>query len=161
MPEAERWSRQQDWDRNPWQARVLFRLMRLELVALSRIWGAVIGVDMGTKVPENLIFPHPMGIVIHRSAVIGKNCVIYQGVTIGTRGRDSRPPTLGDDVIVWPSATIAGPVVVGDGAVIGPNTLVIDDVPPGAVVVSTRAQSLRRGVVETSLSNPPTSDEVG
>jgi serine O-acetyltransferase len=76
-------------------------------------------------------------VVIGQNAVIGANCNIAHGVTLGTtqRGRYKGTPTLGDRVWVGADATIMGKVRIGNDALIGPNTFVNRDVPPGAVVL--------------------------
>ena len=80
---------------------------------------------------------HGSGVVIGETAVIGDNVTLYQGVTLGGTGfqRGKRHPTLGDNVTVGSGAKLLGPIAVGDGAKIGANTVVIEDVPPGATVV--------------------------
>jgi serine O-acetyltransferase len=62
---------------------------------------------------------------------------LYQGVTLGGTGLQpgKRHPTLGDNVTVGSGAKLLGPISIGDGAKIGANTVVIEDVPPGATVV--------------------------
>jgi serine O-acetyltransferase len=87
------------------------------------------------------------GVEIHPAAKIGREFFIdhgsgvrvtlYQGVTLGGTGfqRGKRHPTLGDNVTVGSGAKLLGPIAVGDGAKIGANTVVIEDVPPHATVV--------------------------
>src|ERR1043166_6097093 len=75
-----------------------------------------------------------MGIVIHRRVVIGENCRIGHSVTIGGRRDHPEVPVIGNDVLIGVGATILGPIKVGDHATVGANALVINDVPPYAVV---------------------------
>ena len=79
-----------------------------------------------------------MGVVIGETAAIGDDCTIYQGVTLGGtslyRGT-KRHPTLGKGVVVGAGAKILGGFVVGDGANIGSNAVVVKEVPAGATVV--------------------------
>ena len=78
------------------------------------------------------------GVEIHPAARIGRERVtLYQGVTLGGTGfqRGKRHPTLGDNVTIGSGAKLLGPIAVGDGAKIGANTVVVEDVPPGATVV--------------------------
>jgi serine O-acetyltransferase len=80
---------------------------------------------------------HQHGIVIHQRAVIGDDCLVRQGVTIGAAGsRDdaARPPRLGDRVKVGAGAVIAGPISIGDDVTIGPNAVVMTNVPAGSMV---------------------------
>jgi len=91
----------------------------------------------GATVGRRVFIDHGMGVVIGETAEVGNDVLIYQGVSLGgtslTRGK--RHPTLGDNVTVGSGAKLLGPIAVGDGAKIGANTVVIEDVPPGATVV--------------------------
>ncbi len=80
---------------------------------------------------------HGAGVVIGETAEIGERVTLYQGVTLGGTGfqRGKRHPTLGDNVTVGSGAKLLGPIVVGDGAKIGANTVVVEDVPPSSTVV--------------------------
>jgi serine O-acetyltransferase len=79
-----------------------------------------------------------MGVVIGETAEVGDGCTIYQGVTLGGtslyRG-EKRHPTLGSGVVVGAGAKVLGGFVVGDGARIGSNAVVVKEVPAGATVV--------------------------
>ncbi len=79
---------------------------------------------------------HQNGIVIHRYATIGDGCWIRQNVTIGSRNEWSREDvaTIGRDVRIGVGAVLAGELIVGDGALVGPNTVVLGDVPQRATV---------------------------
>ena len=89
-----------------------------------------------TFVGRRVVIAHPMGIVIHGGAVIGDESIIYQNVTIGALNgeRVHEAPTLGRSVTVGCGAAVLGPVTIGDGARIGPNAVVMTDVPAGATV---------------------------
>jgi serine O-acetyltransferase len=76
------------------------------------------------------------GVVIHARAKIGSNCLISPGVIIGGRGGHDVVPTIGNNVQLRPGCMILGPVTIGDNAEIGPNAVVIHDVPEGGVVVA-------------------------
>jgi serine O-acetyltransferase len=80
---------------------------------------------------------HFGGIVIHADAVIGRDCNISQGVTIGITNRGERKgvPKIGDRVYIGPGAKIIGGISIGNGAAIGANCVVTKDVPENAVVV--------------------------
>jgi serine O-acetyltransferase len=92
-----------------------------------------------------VVIEHQGCIVIHGNCEIGDDCIIRQGVTLGNRNLD-RPfdaPRLGRRVNVGAGAKILGAVDVGDGAAIGANAVVLEDVPAGdlAVGVPARIQS--------------------
>lgn len=84
-----------------------------------------------------LRMPHPYGIVINSGAILGQNCTIFQGVTVGSkrRGRKCGVPIIADDVVIFPNAVIIGSVSIGEGSTIAPGAVVIDDVPPKSTVV--------------------------
>jgi serine O-acetyltransferase len=123
--------------------RGLFSSLIKKIVVLRyRFWSAVTGADipLGTTIGGGLVMLHPNGIVIHPDVMIGPNCMIFQGVTIGTRGIHSGVPKLGGHVDVGPGAKILGSVSIGDHAQIGANAVVLTDVPPGASAVGVPAR---------------------
>ena len=83
--------------------------------------------------------------VIGETAVIGDRVTLYQGVTLGGTGfqRGKRHPTLRDNVTVGSGAKLLGPIDVGSGAKVGANTVVVEDVPPGATVVGNPGHPVR------------------
>lgn len=100
---------------------------------------AVTGVEIhpAAKIGREFFIDHGAGVVIGETAEIGERVTLYQGVTLGGTGfqRGKRHPTLGDSVTVGSGAKLLGPIAVGNGAKIGANTVVVEDVPPGATVV--------------------------
>ena len=78
---------------------------------------------------------HFGGIFVHPNTVIGKNCTLRQGVTIGNRGTDDGAPILGDDIELGAYAQIIGPIRIGDGCRIGALTAITKDLPAGAIAV--------------------------
>jgi serine O-acetyltransferase len=100
---------------------------------------AVTGIEIhpAAVIGRAFFIDHGSGVVIGETAVIGDFVTLYQGVTLGGTGfqRGKRHPTLGDNVTVGSGAKLLGPIAVGDGAKIGANTVVIEDVPPNATVV--------------------------
>ena len=111
-------------------------LLRKLAVLRHRIWSVVTGADIpiNTKIGGGLLMPHPNGIVIHPGASIGPNCLIFQQVTIGSRGTGG-VPVIGGHVDIGAGAKILGSLEVGDHAVIGANAVVMDCVPPNSVAV--------------------------
>jgi serine O-acetyltransferase len=120
---------------NPIAARLLLFLVRHRVPVLTRLCEIVLGGDISCPLPHPVWLPHPYGITIHCGAVIGRNVVLMQQVTIGGRYDDNRAPVIEDDVFIGAGARIIGPIRVGRGAKIGANAVVFKDVPPGATVV--------------------------
>lgn len=84
-----------------------------------------------------------LGVVIHKDAIIGNDCHIDQGVTIGGTGTKLGVPRLGDRVYIGAGAKILGDISVGDGATIGANAVVLTDVPPNGVAVGVPARLVK------------------
>ena len=82
---------------------------------------------------------HFGNIVLHPEARIGANCTLRHGVTIGNRREDGPVPIIGDNVDFGAYAQVFGRVRVGDGARIGAMSVVLKDVPSGAVAVGVPA----------------------
>ena len=108
---------------------------------------AVTGVEIhpAAEIGREFFIDHGSGVVIGETARIGNRVTLYQGVTLGGTGfqRGKRHPTLGDNVTVGSGAKLLGPIAVGDGAKIGANTVVVEDVPPGATVVGNPGHPVR------------------
>jgi serine O-acetyltransferase len=100
---------------------------------------AITGIEIhpAAQIGNEFFIDHGSGVVIGETASIGNCVTLYQGVTLGGTGfqRGKRHPTLGDNVTVGSGAKLLGPIAVGDGAKIGANTVVVEDVPPSATVV--------------------------
>jgi serine O-acetyltransferase len=87
-----------------------------------------------------------IGVVIHKDSVIGRDVLIGQGITIGGRSRSPIAPVIGDRVFVGAGARILGPIKVGEGSIIGPNAVVIADVPPRSIVVGVPGRVIRTDI---------------
>ena len=96
----------------------------------------------GATIGRRVFIDHGMGVVIGETAEIGDDCTLYHGVTLGgvSWNQGKRHPTLGKGVVVGAGAKILGPFVVGDGAKVGSNSVVVKAVPPGATVVGIPAR---------------------
>ena len=92
--------------------------------------------DLDRLLENGCRFPHPIGIVISKSAVIGKNCLIYQNVTIAKKNglTKERGVVIGDNVRIYANACIIGDITIGDNAIIGAGSVVLKDVPSNAIV---------------------------
>lgn len=94
-----------------------------------------------TKIGKGLFLVHFGGIVINQSAVIGDNCTVSQGVTIGyvNRGNKKGCPVIGDKVWIGANAVVVGNIKVGNNVLIAPLSFVTTDVPDNAVIAGNPA----------------------
>lgn len=115
-------------------------------LALYTIVRNLYGIELplGTRLGRRVLIAHVSGIVIASGVEIGDDCIIRQGVTIGgvRRGRTGgrQTPVLEDGVEVGAGAVIVGGVTVGTGATIGPNAVVMKDVPKGGTAFAAPAR---------------------
>ncbi|MBR7798823.1 serine O-acetyltransferase [Undibacterium fentianense] len=105
-----------------------------------------IEIHPGATIGKRVFIDHGFGVVIGETAVVGDDCTIYQGVTLGgtslTKGA-KRHPTLEHGVIVGAGAKVLGGFTVGAGAKIGSNSVVVKPVPAGATAVGNPAHIVK------------------
>jgi len=146
-----------------WHRYVSHPLWRFGLKWLGRVMSNVgrlfTGVEIhpGATIGRRFFIDHGMGVVIGETALIGDDCTLYHGVTLGgvSWNKGKRHPTLADGVTVGAGAKILGPFVVGAGAKIGSNSVVVKEVPPGATVVGIPArivEGLEQGIAGQAFS---------
>ena len=87
-----------------------------------------------------------IGVVIHNRAVIGKNCTIGQGITIGGRSKEYQVPIIGDNVYLGAGCRILGPIKIGDSVIVAPNSVVLKDVPSNSMVAGIPAAIKKTGI---------------
>lgn len=94
------------------------------------------------RIGRGVLFAHPVGVVIGEGAVIGKDCIIFQNVTIGKRSLGvGGYPTLGNGVVIFAGAQILGEIELADGVTVGALSLVTDSfLVPGSKVVGIPAR---------------------
>ena len=121
-----------------WLARFLSHFTR---------WVTGIEIHPGATVGRRVFIDHGMGVVIGETAVIGDDCTLYHGVTLGgtSWNKGKRHPTLEQGVVIGAGAKVLGPITIGAGAKIGSNAVVVRDVKPGATAVGIPAR-----VIETA-----------
>ena len=105
-----------------------------------------IEIHPGATIGKGLFIDHGMGVVIGETTIIGDNCLIYQGVTLGGTGKDKgkRHPTLGNNVLVGAGAKVLGPFKVGDNVKIAANAVVLNEIPSDCTAVGVPARVVRR-----------------
>ncbi len=135
--------------------------LRLPARLLSQFARFLTGVEIhpGARIGRRLFIDHGMGVVIGETAVVGDDCMLYHGVTLGGRSsrREKRHPTLGARVTVGANATILGPVTIGAGSSVGAGAVVVKDAPAGSILVGIPARDIAPGHAASareSLTDP-------
>jgi len=126
-----------------WLYRIAHRLWKWRLTTLARMvsqigrWLTGIEIHPGAQIGRRLFIDHGMGVVIGETAVVGDDCTLYQGVTLGGTGKENgkRHPTLGNNVLVATGAKVLGSFTIGDNSKIGAGSVVLSEVPPNSTVV--------------------------
>ncbi len=122
----------------------LFFLARF-ISQTGRFWTGI-EIHPGAQIGRGLLIDHGGGVVIGETAVVGDDCTIYQGVTLGGTGKETgkRHPTLGNHVMVGSGAKVLGPFKVGDNSKIASNAVVLSEIPPDSTAVGVPARVVRR-----------------
>ena len=98
-----------------------------------------IEIHPGATIGKRFFIDHGMGVVVGETTVIGDDCILYQGVTLGGVGtgehKVKRHPTLCNNVMISAGAKIIGDVTIGDNSIVGASSVVLKDVPPNCTVV--------------------------
>jgi serine O-acetyltransferase len=106
---------------------------------LSQLGRLLTGVEIhpGAQIGRGVFIDHGMGVVIGETSVIGDQCLLYQGVTLGGTGKQhgNRHPTLEENVVVGAGAKVLGAITVGANTRIGAGSVVLRDVAPDSTVV--------------------------
>jgi serine O-acetyltransferase len=119
-----------------------YRLLILAY-AFHRLNLSIFGIDIlpGSSIGEGLRIEHPVGIVIGSGSILGSNCTVMQGVTIGLKHTVSSEsdgyPTIGSNVLLGAHCSILGPITIGNESIIGAHSLAITNIPERAIAVGT------------------------
>lgn len=112
--------------------------------AVSQYAKFLTGIEIhpAATIGRGLFIDHGTGVVIGETAVIGDNCTIYQGATLGGTGKHTgkRHPTLGDNVMVGAGAKVLGPFKVGNNSKIAAGAVVLDEIPENCTAVGIPAK---------------------
>ena len=105
-----------------------------------------IEIHPGAQIGKGLFIDHGSGVIIGETTIIGDNCTLYQGVTLGGTGKEQgkRHPTLGNNVMVSAGAKVLGSFTIGDNSKIGAGSVVLEAVPPNSTVVGIPGRVVRR-----------------
>ena len=102
---------------------------------------------------DGVFIDHGMGVVIGETTIIGDNCTIYQGVTLGGTGKDKgkRHPTIGNNVVIGSGAKVLGPFKVGDNSKIAANAVVLSEVPDNCTVVGVPGRVVKKNNIKINV----------
>lgn len=132
--------------RLPWHFSLLSIFFR-GLYQIVAEWILGIELPWDTQVGPNLKLQHGLALVVNHETLIGANCILRHSTTIGNKklpdGSYSGSPIIGNNVEIGSNVVILGSITIGDNAVIGAGSVVVKDVPAGAVVVGNPARVIR------------------
>jgi len=127
-----------------WKIPVLPRL-------ISHIGRFLTGIEIhpAAKIAPGLVIDHGMGVVI------GENCLLYQGVTLGGTGKEKgkRHPTLGNNVVVGAGSKILGAIKIGNNVVIGANSVILKPVPDNAICVGVPGRVTKKKIIRMTTED--------
>ena len=114
---------------------------------ISQLSRSLTGIEIhpGAQIGRRFFIDHGMGVVIGETAILGDDCLLYQGVTLGGTGKErgKRHPTLGNHVVVGSGAKILGNIAIGDHVRIGAGSVVLKSVPDHSTVVGVPGRVVR------------------
>jgi len=143
-----------------WLARFISTLAR---------WITGIEIHPGAVIGRRFFIDHGMGVVIGETSIIGDDCMLYHGVTLGgtTWDKVKRHPTLKNGVVIGAGAKILGPVTLGNNVRVGSNSVVVRSIDDNETVVGIPGRIVRKKAEDTDsfdsyaasssgISNDPT-----
>ena len=119
---------------------------RARLISQRAVRRTGIEIHPGAQIGKGLFIDHGNGVIIGETTIIGDNCTLYQGVTLGGTGKEQgkRHPTLGNNVMVSAGAKVLGSFKIGDNVKIGAGSVVLEEVPANCTVVGVPGRIVRR-----------------
>ncbi|WP_031432980.1 serine O-acetyltransferase [Methylomarinum vadi] len=126
-------------------------------------WLTGIEIHPGATIGRRFFIDHGMGVVIGETAVIGDDCTLYHGVTLGgtSWNKGKRHPTLRNGVVIGAGAKVLGPIEIGEGARVGSNSVVVKPVPAGATVVGIPAHIIDRKSKQKAANRDAIAQKMG
>jgi len=126
-------------------------------------WLTGIEIHPGAQIGRRFFIDHGMGVVIGETAVIGDDCTLYHGVTLGgtTWHKGKRHPTLKNGVVIGAGAKVLGPIEIGEGARVGSNSVVVKPVPDGVTVVGIPAHLIDAKKKQEKARRDATAQKIG
>ena len=135
-----------------WGYRIAHFFWRRGLKLLARIYAnwvrTATGIEIhpGAKIGRRFFIDHGMGVVIGETSIIGDDCMLYHGVTLGgtTWDKVKRHPTLKNGVVIGAGAKILGPVTLGNNVRVGSNSVVVRSIDDNETVVGIPGRIVRK-----------------
>ncbi|WP_445713483.1 serine O-acetyltransferase [Flavobacterium sp.] len=132
--------------------KLLFYFYFLWLRSLKVKYG--FDISYRTQIGAGFYIGHFGGIVIHGDTIIGDNCNISQGVTLGvSNSKNQGSPIIEDNVFLGPNACVFGNVKIGNNSVIGANTVITENVPSNCTVVNQKNNVIEKDLSEYYIHN--------
>lgn len=105
-----------------------------------------IDIHPACTIGKRLFIDHGAGVVIGETSIIGDDCTIYQGVSLGGTGKEKgkRHPTVGNNVMLGAGCKVLGNITIGNNVKIGANTVVLSSVPDNATVVGYKGIEVKK-----------------
>ena len=105
-----------------------------------------IEIHPGAQIGRRFFIDHGTGVVIGETAIIGDECTVYQGVTLGGTGKDhgKRHPTLGNNVLIGAGAKVLGPFTIGDNSNVAAGSVVLSAIPENCTAVGAPARVVKQ-----------------
>ncbi|AKO64205.1 serine acetyltransferase [Methylophilales bacterium MBRSG12] len=125
--------------------------IKLKLIAriFSHLARILTGIEIhpGAQIGRRFFIDHGMGVVIGETAIIGDDCTLYHGVTLGgtTWKKGKRHPTLKNNVVIGAGAKVLGPITLGNNSKVGSNAVVVNDIPNDSTAVGIPAKIIESG----------------
>lgn len=120
--------------------------------AVSQWARNITGIEIhpAATIGKGLFIDHGCAVVIGETTIIGDNCTIYQGATLGGTGKHvgKRHPTIGNNVMIGAGAKVLGPITIGDNSKIAAGAVVLKDIPENSTAVGVPARVVRGKNVE-------------
>lgn len=131
--------------------RLAHKLYKLKVPFLPRFISQfsrfITGIEIhpGAQIGKNFFIDHGMGVVIGETAIIGDNCLVYQGVTLGGTGKEKgkRHPTIGNNVTLGAGAILLGKITIGDNSNVGAGSVVIKSAKENSTLVGVPARVVK------------------
>ena len=101
-----------------------------------------VDIHPAAKIGTGVMLDHATDITIGETAVVGDDCSLLHGVTLGGTGKEvgDRHPKIGNGVLLSVGAKVLGNITIGDEAKIAAGSVVLQPVPACCTVAGVPAR---------------------